>query len=358
VLMSPDGSEPDLITTTDPDCGQSALTEQAAADQSHVLKVADGALARIIGRNESHCLAEISYPVGGPAYVTVSRTEHAVSEPLVRYTGLERVRMQRRDPLTFYARDGRLLTGFLTLPSKPPPWPALLLIHGGPWVTDEAPMDPWAQLLASAGLCCIQVNYRGSRGFGKDLRDAGDRQWSRAMQDDLIDAVRSPQLAGLIDPRRIAAIGHGYGGYAALMLAAQAEVPLACAVSASAPTDLVRHVDCVRSLGGACGAEYASRIGHPDTDRDLLSRASPMSRIADFSAPLLLFHGRRDACVPVSHATTFADSMRRSDGRCELTIYEDEGHWYSRPQNIADFRARSIDFLVSRLSKPLNSCTR
>ncbi len=352
VLMSPDGSGPDLLTTTDPDNPQSALSQQAADNLARLAQLAGRAPARIIGRNQSHCLAEISYPVGGPAYVTFSRTTKAVSKPLVRYAGLEKVRMQRRDPFTYRARDGRLITGFLTRPSGPPPWPALLVIHGGPWSRDEAHMDPWAQVLGSAGICCVQVNYRGSRGFGKELRDAGNRQWSLAMQDDLVDALQSAPVAEVVDPRRIAAMGHGYGGYAALMLATQADVPLISAISASAPTDLVQHVGSVSSLGGPAGAEYAARIGHPIGDRDLLSRASPVTRVASFKIPLLLFHGRRDARVPVSHATTFADALRRSDKQCELAVYEDEGHWYSRPQNIADFRARSLKFLLSSLSSP------
>ena len=146
-------------------------------------------------------------------------------------------------------------------------------MHGGPWSRDRPQFDPWAQFLAAAGLCCIQVNYRGSRGFGKRFRDAGDRQWALAMQDDLVDALQSAEVADLIDTGRIAAIGHGYGGYAALMLATQAEVPLACVVAGSAPTDLPSYVASLLSLGGAAGAEHAARIGDPaDGPRAAASR--------------------------------------------------------------------------------------
>ncbi len=174
--------------------------------------------------------------------------------------------MQGRDPLSYRARDGRQITGFITRPSMAPPWPAVLAIHDGPWSRDVAQLDPWAQSLAAAGLCCIQVNYRGSRGFGKDFRDAGDGQWALAMQDDLIDALLSDELAEVVDRRRIAAIGYGYGGYAALMLATQAEVPLAAVAAASAPTDLVRYVSGLVSLGGRAGAAEAARIGDPVAD--------------------------------------------------------------------------------------------
>jgi dipeptidyl aminopeptidase/acylaminoacyl peptidase len=358
VLMSPDGGGPDLVTTTDPNNPQSALTEAAAADLSRLVHLAGGAPARIVGRNESHCLAEVCYPVGGPAYVTFSRKTKAVSKPLVRYTGLGRVRIHPRRPFSFRARDGQLITGFMTRPQSAPPWPLVLDIHDGPWARNGTHMDPWSQYLASAGFCCVQVNYRGSRGFGKQFRDAGDGQWSLAMQDDLVDALQSAELRAVTDPGRIIAMGHGYGGYAALMLATQPENAIAAAISASAPTDLVRYTASLLSFGGASGCAYAARIGHPVEDRDKLSSASPITRIADIRVPLLLFHGRQDARVAVSHATAFADSLRRADKQHALIIYEDEGHWYSRPQNVADFRMRTVEFLLSSLPKPADSALR
>ena len=354
VLMAPDGSGPDLVTTTDPGNLQSALTAAAAADLTRLEQVADGAPAWIVDRNDGHCLAEVCYPVGGPAYVTFGRTTRTVSRHLGRYSGLETVRIQRRDPISFEARDGRRVTGFLTRPPGRPPWPAVLVIHGGPGSRDDAGMDPWAQVLATAGLCCIQVNFRGSRGFGKDFRNAGDGQWSLTMQDDLLDALQSPAVADVVDAHRIVAMGRGYGGYAALMMATQKAVPLRCVVSASAPTDLTRYVAGLMSLGGPAGLGYAARIGHPEHDGDRLFTASPVNRIADIKIPVRLFHGRHDARVPVSHAVTFADAMRRAGRACDLTIYEDEGHHFTRPQNLTDFRANSLGFLKRSLGHALD----
>ena len=133
VLMAPDGSGPDLVTTTDPGNLQSPLTAAAAADLGRLAQVADGAAAWIVDRNDSHCLAEVSYPVGGPAYVTFSRTTGTVSRHLGRFSGLEAVRIQRRDPISFAARDGRRVTGFLTRPPgrRPgqPSWSSMVA-HG------------------------------------------------------------------------------------------------------------------------------------------------------------------------------------------------------------------------------------
>jgi acetyl esterase/lipase len=349
VLMSPDGTEPDLVGTTNPGSPQSSLSGAAAADMARLAEVSDGAPASIIGRNDSHCLAEITYPSGGPAFVTFGRIAPDVSAPLVSYSGLDGVKTRTRDAFCYPARDGRMITGFLTRPESPPPWPAVLVVHGGPSARDAAGLDPWAQSLAAAGLCCVQVNYRGSAGFGKQFRDAGDKQWALSMQDDLTDALRSAPVAEVVDPQRIAVMGHGYGGYAALMLATQPDIRFGCAVSASAPTDLVRYVGSLLSLGCEPAADYAARIGHPFEDRDQLARTSPMNRIADLNIPLLIFHGRDDAYVPLSHAVMFADAMQAHGGQCELVIYEGEGHWYKRPQNVADFQARSMGFLLDHL---------
>lgn len=358
VLMSPDSNCPDLVTTTDPDHPQSALTSGAAADLSRLRHLAGDAPARIIDRNAGHCLAEVSYPVGGPAYVTFSRTTKAVSKPLVKYTGLSRLRIHSREPFTYTARDGRLITAFLTRPPDAPPWPIVLAVRDGPWARDEAKMDPWAQYLASAGFCCVQVNYRGSRGFGKAFRDAGDGQWSLAMQDDLVDALTSRPVTDAADPDRISVVGHGYGGYAALMLTTQPQVPIACAVAASAPIDLVRYTSSLMSLGSGRAFDYAARIGDPVTDRGKLTRASPLARVADLGSPLLLFHGRQDACIPVSQVTAFADALRQARKQHSMIIYEDEGHVYSRPQNVADFRLRTVEFLTSSLAKSIDPARR
>lgn len=350
VLMAPDGSGPDLVTTTNPVRPQVALSAAAEADLSRLTDLAGGAQARIVDRNASHCLAEISYPVGGPAFVTFARSGGGASRPLARFNAFARRRIQCRDPLAFRARDGRLVTGFVTRPAGSPPWPVVLAIHDGPWARDLPQTDPWAQHLAAVGYCCVQVNYRGSRGFGKAFADAGDRQWSLAMQDDLVDALRSEQVAVVADVRRIAAVGYGYGGYAALMLGTQAEIPLAAVAAAAAPTDLVQYVNGLLAFGGPAGFAEAVRIGDARRDYDKLVRASPVSHAAEIRVPVLLVHGRQDARVPVTHATALADGIRLAGGRCELTIYEDEGHRFTRPQNLADLRARTLGFLRTALT--------
>jgi dipeptidyl aminopeptidase/acylaminoacyl peptidase len=127
-------------------------------------------------------------------------------------------------------------------------------------------------------------------------------------------------------------------------------VALTGVVAASAPTDLVSYVNGLSSFGGRAGLTEAARIGDPVHDRDKLAAASPVSRAAEIRAGVMLFHGREDRRVPVSHAINMAEALRGVGQDCELVIYENEGHRYQRTQNVAGLRAQAIGFLVRSLS--------
>ena len=119
------------------------------------------------------------------------------------------------------ARDGLKLQGYLTVPRwGDKNFPMLLLVHGGPWTRDRWRFDPVAQWLANRGYACLQVNFRGSAGFGKKFVSAGNKEWGRKMQEDLTDAVAWAVRQGLADPKRVGIMGASYGGYAALAAAA------------------------------------------------------------------------------------------------------------------------------------------
>jgi dipeptidyl aminopeptidase/acylaminoacyl peptidase len=133
------------------------------------------------------------------------------------------------------------------------------------------------------------------------------------------------------------------------MLATQTDVPVACVVAGSAPTDLPSYVASLRSLGGPAGEEQAARIGDLTEDREQLITTSPVTQAGDIGVPLLLFHGRQDARVPVQHAEALAAALERAGRRYDLTIYADEGHWYARPQNVVDCRAQCLEFLLTNL---------
>src|SRR5439155_3600114 len=150
-------------------------------------------------------------------------------------------------PISFTSRDGLTIHGYLTLPpgQERQLLPLVLNVHGGPQVRDTWGYHPEAQWLANRGYACLQVNFRGSTGYGKRFLNAGDREWGGKMHDDLIDAVRWAVRRGIADPARVAIYGGSYGGYAALAGAAFTPDVFRCAVDIVGPSNLLTFIDTI-----------------------------------------------------------------------------------------------------------------
>ncbi|MDQ3386269.1 MAG: prolyl oligopeptidase family serine peptidase, partial [Actinomycetota bacterium] len=184
---------------------------------------------------------------GGASYYSYDRAtkrgEHLFdSRPdLAGYT------LARMEPISFAARDGLTIEGYLTLPpgGEREGLPMVLNVHGGPWARDGWGYDPEAQWFANRGYACLQVNYRGSTGYGKDFINAGDREWAGKMHDDLVDAIAWAVEEGVADPDRIAIQGGSYGGYAALVGATFTPDIFRCAVDLVGPSSLITLIQSI-----------------------------------------------------------------------------------------------------------------
>jgi dipeptidyl aminopeptidase/acylaminoacyl peptidase len=224
----------------------------------------------------------------------------------------------RTEPVRFTARDGLPLSGYLTRHGgEQRPRPLVLFPHGGPWSRDRFGFDPVVQYFASRGFAVLQVNYRGSRGFGPRFLGKGRGQWGRSMQDDLYDAVDWAIAEGHADPERVLVFGASYGGYAALMAAQQSPRRFAAAVAFAPVTDLPQQIDGWRRLGNLrAEAEWREMVGVPES----LSAVSPVSLPAP-EIPLLLAHGGRDSRVSIEHSRRYADHAGLSHDR-RLWLYQ------------------------------------
>jgi dipeptidyl aminopeptidase/acylaminoacyl peptidase len=240
---------------------------------------------------------------------------------------LEDARLSSARPISFNARDGLPLEGYLTLPSgmEPKGLPAVVLVHGGPWARTLWGFDPEVQWLANRGYAVIQVNYRGSTGYGKDHLNAGDREWGGKMLLDLLDARKWAVDQGYADPRRIAIMGAGFGGYAALAALAFHPDEFAAGVSLGGPPNLITMISAVPTNAPAVRAVLDRRVGRVETDAARLRAQSPASRASLIKAPLLVAATAGDPQVPVSDVDALVAAIRKEGRSPEYLYFADEG---------------------------------
>ncbi len=267
---------------------------------------------------------------------------------------LDPARLAPVSPLTVTARDGLALPVHLTLPIgvEQRPLPTVVLVHGGPWYRDSWVYDPEVQLLANRGYAVLQVNMRGSTGYGKAHTQAAIGEFAGKMHDDLLDAVDWAVAEGHTDPDRVGIFGSSYGGYAALVGAAFTPDRFAAAVSYTGMSDLAELTEGVvpfarRSLVNS----YLRYFGDPEIaeDRaDMLAR-SPISRVDDITAPVLLIHGTNDVRVARRHADRVFEALRARGSEVEYLLNENEGHWFVNADSNIELYGTLERFLARHL---------
>lgn len=234
------------------------------------------------------------------------------------------------------------------------PGPTVLLVHGGPWRRSRWEYNERRARLAEQGYTVVEPNFRGSTGFGSAWINAADRQWGRAMQDDLEDALDWAVAEGLADPDRIALLGGSYGGYAVLQMAATTRRELRCVVATSPLTDLVRFLEEPPAFWLAAVPMLRRRIGDPAVpgQRTRLAAVSPVNRPEGFRCPVLLVHGATDSRVPAEMATRMFMALARADRDASLALFPDEGHEVVTTGNRNALNALLTRYLADGLGVP------
>jgi dipeptidyl aminopeptidase/acylaminoacyl peptidase len=255
------------------------------------------------------------------------------------------------EPFSFTARDGLEIHGYVTFPLElgRAGLPAVLNVHGGPQVRDTWGYDPEAQWFANRGYMCVQVNYRGSTGYGKAFVAAGDREWGGKMHDDLIDAVSYVTGAGWADPSRVAIYGGSYGGYAALAGAAFTPDVFRCAVDIVGPSNLKTLLETIPPYWAPAIAQLYRRVGNPETDTEFLWSRSPLSRARDIRIPLLIAQGANDPRVKQAESEQIVAALKEAGIEYEYMLFPDEGHGFAKPENRIKFYAAAERFLARYL---------
>lgn len=230
-----------------------------------------------------------------------------------------------KQPVNIPARDGTVLPSYLTLPLgiEPARLPTVVLPHGGPISLDGPTFDPWVQFLANRGYAVLQVNFRGSAGFGHEHMRAGLKRWGLEMQDDLSDALQWLVARSTADPARVCIVGGSYGGFAALMGAAKTPGLYRCAVSFAGISDLVALGAHRRSFLNQ-QAVFERQVGSLWDDSDQLKATSPRRLAEKIQAPVLLVHGTADRNVPFEQSELMADALKRA-GKVHRLVTLDGG---------------------------------
>ncbi|MGH8827119.1 MAG: prolyl oligopeptidase family serine peptidase [Jiangellaceae bacterium] len=264
---------------------------------------------------------------------------------------LDEYELAEMEPFSFTARDGLAIHGYLTVPVgvERTALPAVLNVHGGPWARDAWGYNPEAQWFANRGYVCVQVNFRGSTGYGKAFGNAGNKQWAKAMHTDLLDAAEHLVAIGLIDRDRVGIYGGSYGGYAALVGAAFTPDVFRCAVDIVGPSSLLTLLRSVPEYWKPMLALMHARVGHPDTEREMLWERSPLSRVDDIRIPILVAQGRNDPRVKVAEAEQIVAALTEKGIDHEYLLFEDEGHGLARPENRERFYRAAEAFLAKHL---------
>ena len=329
--------------TLDPDLAEGL---KAAAE------IRDGTLSFVGGDLADRTwLVSFTTAQGVRHYYTFNRATQTGTPLFADRRALEKYTLSSMKPISLRARDGLPLHGYLTVPVGIPArkLPAMLLVHGGPWNRDRLEYNKWVQWLANRGYAVLQINFRGSAGYGKKFLNAGNREWGGRMHSDLVDGVNWMIQQGVADPGRVGIMGASYGGYATLVGLAFTPDVFAAGVDLVGPSNLVTLAKSNPTWTGPLRALHAKRVGDPDRDADFLRSRSPLFFVDQIKAPLIIGQGANDPSCKQSESDQIVAALRKAGKPVEYIVYLDEGHDFVRPQNRLHFCARAEGFLAKHL---------
>ncbi|MGI8604000.1 MAG: alpha/beta hydrolase family protein [Verrucomicrobiales bacterium] len=254
-------------------------------------------------------------------------------------------------PISFSARDGLTIRGYLTLPTgrKPKNLPALAVVHGGPWARDHWGFDPEVQFLANRGYAVLQVNYRGSTGYGRKFWESSFKRWGREMQDDISDGVKWLIGQGIADPRRVGISGGSYGGYATLAGLAFSPELYACGVDYVGVANLLTFMNTIPPYWEQERQQMYAMVGDPEKDLELMKAASPALQAEKIKAPLLVAQGKNDARVNIAESNQMVAALRARGVSVPYMVKDNEGHGFANEENRFDFYRAMEQFLARHL---------
>jgi len=251
-------------------------------------------------------------------------------------------------PISYKSRDGLTIHGYLTLPinySNGDKVPVVINPHGGPWMRDHWGFNPEIQYLANKGYAVLQMNYRGSTGYGREFWEISFKQWGKTMQDDITDGVHWLIEEGIAEPSKVAIYGASYGGYATLAGLTFTPDLYACGVDYVGVSSLFTFQESIPPYWELWREMMYEMVGHPEEDKDLLASSSPLLHIDKIKAPLFIAQGANDPRVKKSESDQIVEALKEKGIDVPYMVKENEGHGFYNEENQFDFYRSMGEFL-------------
>ncbi len=321
------------------------LDRSYRSDFAALAKLHDGDVS-FLGSTANGRRLIVAYLVdNGPiSYYSYDRTTKHGTFLFVSRPALLKYQLATMQPISYTAKDGLTIHGYLTLPVgvAAKNLPMVLFVHGGPWARDTWGYSGYVQWLANRGYAVLQVNFRGSTGYGKNFLNAGNRQWAGTMHQDLVDAKNWAVAQGYADPAKVAIMGGSYGGYAVLAGVTFSPDVFAAGVDIVGPSNLNTLLQSIPPYWSTARATFALRMGDSS---DFLNSQSPLFMADRIKVPLLIGQGANDPRVNRRESDQIVAAMRKNNQPVEYIVFPDEGHGFARPENNKRFDAAVEAFL-------------
>ncbi|MFN7724582.1 MAG: prolyl oligopeptidase family serine peptidase [Rubrivivax sp.] len=288
----------------------------------------------------------------GTRYFYDARSDRLVKLGVVN-PWLPEAQMAPVKPVRYTARDGLSIPGYLTLPVGRTPKNLACVInpHGGPWARDSWGFNPEVQFLANRGFCVLQMNFRGSTGYGRQFWEASFGQWGLKMQDDITDGVKWLVDQGIADPKRIGIYGASYGGYATLAGVAFTPDLYAAAVDYVGVANLFTFMKTIPPYWEPFRQQMYQMVGNPDDpkDRERLQATSPVFHADRIKAPLFVAQGARDPRVNKAESDQMVEALKKRGVEVQYMVKDNEGHGFSNEETQLEFYGAMEKFLKQHL---------
>jgi len=259
--------------------------------------------------------------------------------------------MAEMKPITYKSRDGLTINGYLTLPLgvEPKNLPVVVHPHGGPWARDGWGFNPIVQFLANRGYAVLQMNFRGSTGYGKEFWETSFKKWGKEMQDDITDGVQWLIDEGVADKSRMGIFGGSYGGYATLAGLTFTPDLYACGVDYVGVSSIFSWMNAIPPYWEPYREMIYEMVGHPQADSLLLYDASPLFHADKIKAPLFIAQGANDPRVPQAESDQMVEALKQRGIDVPYMVKEDEGHGFRNEENRFDFYGAMEQFFFKHL---------